>query len=273
MEQEKLEKMLRDSALSGYELPKSKEDLKSVLINLNHPYRYGISTTKLWRAAGILSGCLFVAAAFFIVIEDNEQPGPSNNLGGIWSTYTDSAKGGSSTVWPPASISCRNLFEKSSPGYGDKGYAVRITGKAGDVDGAFLGVNTFLSERSACPRCIGIDLRKYRGIRFMMKGVCGKGRLLFILPHQSQTATPDQSSCMTLTGDHDYQADITGHVKKEWIDVKLAFGKDFTQPANTPDSQQVAIETVLEDENLLQWRWYGEQNQTIDLWIDNVELF
>jgi hypothetical protein len=30
---------------------------------------------------------------------------------------------------------------------------------------------------------------------------------------------------------------------------------------------------VLEDENLIKWNWNGEENQKIDLWIDEVELF
>lgn len=272
MENKELERLLRESALSGLELPNNKEALKNVLMNLNSPYRRFVHT-KFWQTAGILFGCFFIAAAFFLVIEDNDQPGPTNNLGGIWCTYTDSAQGGSSTVWPPVSTSCQNLFVKSSPGYGDKGYAVRISGKAGSTSSAFLGVNTFLSERATCPRCIGVDLRMYKGIRFKMKGTAGKGKLFFVLPHESRLASPDHSSCITLTEYHDYQADITHHMKKDWTDVKLVFRKDFSQPSSTTPSQKVGIETVLEDENLIKWRWNGEQNETIDLWIDNVELF
>lgn len=272
MEREEIEKMLRESVPTGLHLPRSKDALKNVFMNLSRPYRRRLHT-RLLQTAGVLSGCFSVVAAFFLVIENNDQPGPTNNLGGIWSTYTDSAQGGSSVIWPPVSISCQNLFEKSSPGYGDRGYAVRIKGTAGKTESAYLGVSTYLSERAACPRCIGIDLRMYSGIRFKMKGIAGKGKLFFVLPHESRIATPDHSSCKTLTGYHDYQADITGYVKNNWTDVKLVFRKDFNQPDETLDSQKVDIESVLEDENKIQWRWNGEQNQKIDLWIDNVELF
>lgn len=267
-----IEKMLSQSALSEYELPENKKTLKNVLINLNCRHRKKIRT-RLLQTAGVLSGCFSVVLAFFLVIENNNQPGPANNLGGVWSTFSDSSQGGSSTVWPPVSTSCQNLFEKSSPGYGNKGYAVRIKGKTGTTGTPFLGVNTYLSPRASCPRCIGIDLRMYRGIRFKMKGTAGKGNLFFILPHESRKALPDHSSCVNLTDYHDYQTEITRFVKNEWTDVKLFFRKDFKQPSGTPDSLKVKIETVLEDENKIQWRWIGKQKQRIDLWIDNVELF
>jgi hypothetical protein len=106
-----------------------------------------------------------------------------------------------------------------------------------------------------------------------MKGTLGQGKLTFILPHESETASPDRSTCLTLTEYHDYQADITGIVKDNWTDVKLVFRKDFSQPQSTPPSQHVDIESVLEDENLIKWNWNGEENQKIDLWIDEVELF
>lgn len=273
MDYQEIEKILKESALQDTELPQSKEALKNVFVSLNRSCRHkGFS--GIWKLAAFASGSLFIAAVFIVlVIEDNNQAGPTNNLGGVWSTFTDSSHGGSSKVWPPASNSCENLFVKSSPGFGDKGYAVRIKGTAGDNDSAFLGVSTFLSERASCPRCIGIDLRRYKGIRFKIKGESGRGNLLFVLPHQSREALSDRSSCISLTGYHDYQTDITGLLNEKWTDVKLVFRRDFRQPSGTPDSCKVNVEAVLEDENLIQWLWKGEKNQTIDLWIDNVELF
>jgi hypothetical protein len=269
MENKGLEKLLRGSAIPRAVLPQGKEALKNALMNLNRPYRRW-QKVKLWSISGILLGCFCIAAAFFLVVEDNDQPGPTNNLGGIWSTFTDSAQGGNSTVWPPTSTSCQNLFVKSAPGYGGKGYAVRIKGTTGIAEGAFLGVNTYLSQNASCPHCMGIDLRMYKGIRFKMKGTIERGKLFFVLPHESRTPTPDRSSCMTLTGYNDYQADITDLVKDNWTDVKLVFGKDFSRPV--PSSQKLNIETVLEDENLIKWKWNGEKNQKIDLWIDDVEF-
>jgi hypothetical protein len=207
------------------------------------------------------------------MVEDSNLPGSSNNLGGVWCTFTDSSNGGTSTVWPPVSSSCENHFVKSAPGYGDKGYAVRIKGTAGTTSDAFLGVNTYLSDKSACPRCIGIDLRIYKGIQFKMKGTIGQGRLFFVLPHESNEASQDRSSCMTLTGNNDYQADITGLVKNNWMNVKLIFRKDFRRTVAISPLQKIDIKTVLADEKLIKWKWYGEKNQKLDLWIDEVELF
>jgi hypothetical protein len=272
MEDKEIEKLLKESAFSGSILPDNKESIRNVLTNIKHPYRR-YRNVRLWSIAVILSGVLLTAAALFLVVEDNEQPGPTNNLGGIWSTYTDSSEGGSSKVWPPVSSSCQNLFVKSAPGFGGKGYAVRITGTTGTNASPFLGVKTYLSERAACPRCIGIDLRGYKGIRFKMKGTFGQGRLFFILPHESRTVSPDRTHCLTLTGYNDYQVDITGFVKDDWKLVSLVFRKDFSQPLNTPPSQRVDIEKVIEDENQIMWKWVGEKERQIDLWIDDVELF
>jgi len=269
MEINEIKKLLRDSAIPEAALPQNKECLKNTLINLHsrrHHHRIG-----LWSISGILLGCFCIAAAFFLVIEDNNQPGPANNLGGIWCTFTDSAEGGTSNVWPPVSSSCENLFIKSAPGYGDKGYAIRIKGTTGSTDDAFLGVSTYLSVKASCPYCIGIDLRKYKGISFKMKGKIERGRLYFVLPHESRISSPDRRSCLSLTGNNDFQADITGLVKDYWVDVKLFFRKDFSRPFQS--SQKLNIETVLEDEKLIKWMWNGEKNQKIDLWIDEVQLF
>ncbi len=272
MENEELERLLRDSAFCGSILSGNKESLKNILMNLKRPYQRK-RNIRVWKFASAFSVCLFIAAAFFLVVEDNNQPGPANNLGGIWSTYSDSADGGKSIVWPPVSTSCQNLFVKSAPGYGGKGYAVRITGKTGGTADAFLGVYTYLSQRASCPQCIGIDIRPYKGIRFKMKGKAGSGKLFFILPHESRTPSPDRNSCMTLTGYNDYQTDITGLIKDDWTDVKLVFRKDFSQPSSTLPDQKVDVETVLEDQNLIKWKWAGGNDQDIDLWIDEIELY
>jgi hypothetical protein len=272
MENSKLEKLLRDSAIADASLPQNKESLKNVLLNLDQLYG-GSRRRRWWGIPVVLLGCLGMAGAFFLVVENNDQPGPTNNLGGIWCTYADSSTGGNSTVWPPASSSCQNYFVKSAPGYGGKGYAVRIKGTTGTTGGAYLGVSTFLSEKAACPYCIGVDLRRYRGIRYKMKGTIQRGRLLLVLPHESRTPSPDRSSCMTLTGGNDYQADISDRVKGDWADVELVFRKDFSRPSTAPASQKLDIETVLEDENMIKWKWTGGNNQKIDLWIDEVELF
>jgi hypothetical protein len=272
MNNDELESLIRDSAIPDSHLPENREMLRNVLVNL-HNHRQKRFSLRLWIMPAILLGCFCVTTALYMIVEDNNQSGPVNNLGGVWSTFTDSILGGTSMVWPPVSTSCENLFVKSAPGYGGKGYAVRIKGTTGTGDSAFLGVNTYLSEKASCPRCIGIDLRKYSGISFKMKGDVGKGRLLFILPHESNRSSADNSTCMTLTGYNDYQADITAKVRDEWTTVKLLFRKDFNRPIAVKPSEKVKIESVLEDEKMIKWKWSGEEKQKIDLWIDDVELF
>lgn len=272
MDNDELAALIRDSAIPDTQLPENRDILRNVLFNL-HTCRQKRFFLRSWIVPAILLGCFCVTTALYMIVEDNNQSGPVNNLGGVWCTFTDSTRGGTSKVWPAVSTSCENLFVKSAPGYGGKGYAVRIKGTAGTGDSAFLGVNSYLSEKASCPRCIGIDLRKYRGISFKMKGSAGAGRLLFILPHESNRASADNTSCMTLTGYNDYQADITAKVRDEWTTVKLVFRKDFQRPIAAAPSENVDIESVLEDEKLIKWKWGGKNNQKVDLWIDDVELF
>jgi len=270
-----IEKLFSDASLSTMDLPRNKEAIKNMVLHLGYRKSTpGRRQAMYGKIAFFITGCISLAAiGLFLNIEDNEIPGYTNALGGIWSTYSDSLSGGTSTVWPPVSSMCQNNFIKSTPGYGNKGYAVQIKGVAGTSDSSFLGVKTFLSERAACPRCVGIDVSMYKGIRFKMKGRAGSGTLHFMLPHLSKLPSADMASCQSITNSHDYQTPLTGKITQDWTEVKLAFKRDFSQPDKTPVESRVNIRDVLENASCIQWHWIGIPGQSIELWIDDVELY
>jgi len=261
------EKDFKKARLENVTIPQNREFLRNALINSAEAKKksfFSFLPVKIGAAAFAV-----VLAAVFMVVEDNNNPGQTNNLGGVWSTYDDSAAGNNSVVWPQAPKGCENLFEKSAPGFGGKGYAVRITGTAGNKENNFLGVNTYLSEHASCPRCTGINISMYNGVRFKIKGNIGKGGLCFILPHESGEPDENKQFCRSLTGNNDYKADISRFVKNEWSDVKLDFKKSFKQP----DGETVKIEKVLENANRIKWQWNGGSGEKLDLWIDEIKFY
>ncbi len=217
---------------------------------------------------------LILAAAAFVTfnIEDNSKSEKTNNLGGIWCTYKDAVYGSSSVIWPPVPKECENLFMKSSPGYGNKGYAVRITGVAGTLQDN-IGVQTFLVPYESCPKCIGIDISRFKGVRFMLKGSMSNGKLVFIIPYENQETEKTGKKCISMTGGADYEADITEYMKGKWKEVKLDFRKDFKQPFWTETKNIFDIEKVLLNVNAFRWRIKEAQNAEFDIWIDDLQLY
>lgn len=226
-----------------------------------------------YAALMVLALSAGIMAAFFLKIETGDSPGLSNNLGGVWCTYSDTGDGGYSQVWPPASTKQENNFTKSSPGYGDKGYAVRITGTTGAKLGwDYIGVLTFLSPQASCPSCEGVDISAYRGIRFMIKGSAGSGRLYFVLPYESREYDRGRNTCQTLTKYADYETDITSKIGKNWSKVEIDFRRDLKQPSWSGSGDIVDIEKVLKDARLIKWHYKGS-SAAADIWIDEMEFY
>jgi|DewCreStandDraft_4_1066084.scaffolds.fasta_scaffold03311_8 hypothetical protein len=219
---------------------------------------------------------IIVTAAIniYMRIDYNNKRTSINELGGIWCTYDDHYNGGTSIVWPPASKKGENNFIKSAPGYNNKGYAVRITGVTGTKFGwDFIGVNTFLSPRSTCPECVGIDLSRFKGIKFKTKGVVEAGEVKFILPYEARAVDNSRGICKNLTGYGDYEADITKYISPQWKEVKIIFRKDLKQPLWVSKEKRIDIERVLSDAKLFKWQYSKGEGHKIDLWIDDIELF
>ncbi len=214
------------------------------------------------------------AVSVYMKLDYNNKQGKINELGGIWCTYDDHYYGGDSIVWPPASTKGENSFVKSAPGFKDRGYAVRITGVAGTkLKGDFIGVNTFLSSRSTCPECIGIDLTGFKGIKFKIKGKVEAGEVKFILPYEARVIDEARGICKNLTSYGDYEADITRVITPQWKEVKLYFRKDLKQPDWVAKEKRIDIEKVLSDAKLIKWQYSNGQGHKIDLWIDDIEFF
>ena len=255
------------------ELPKNMAFIKQVLIKK----AAGRLRRKAFniKFAPVFGALLAVAAVgFYMKVDYNNTNSQRNELGGIWCTYDDRAQGGTSEVWPPASTSCENLFVKSEPGFGNRGYAVRITGTAGTKLGYdFIGVNTFLSEYSTCPRCNGINLRKFRGIEFKIKGTVEAGSVMFILPYEGTETDKMLNTCKSLTDYADYETDITDSITPEWKTVRIDFKKDLKQPDWAKKENLAAIDEVLADANLIKWQYKGGKGRKVDIWIDDLQLY
>jgi hypothetical protein len=214
------------------------------------------------------------AAAYYMRIDYNYTSSSVNELGGVWCTYNDSWQGGNSVVWPPASNSGENSFVKSSPGCTGKGYAIRITGTAGTKLGDdYIGVTAFLSPHSTCPECVGIDLSKFSGIEFMIKGSVTAGNVVFMLPHESRQIDASRGICRSLTSYADYGTDITKYITPRWKKVKINFRKDLRQPAGTKPEYLVSIEDVLSDANIIKWQYMNGNGHRVDIWIDRLDFY
>lgn len=270
MEEKDLIKKLEKAGEHGISMPRNKAVLEVALMqeaSKKHPLALRLIPVYM---------VIFAAAAVsvYMKVDYNNEEGKVNDLGGIWCTYNDSYEGGNSVVWPPASTKGENSFVKSAPGSEGRGYAIRITGVAGTKLGwDFIGVNTFLSPHATCPECAGIDLTRFTGVKFKIKGKVETGEVKFVLPHEARAVDNTRGICRTLTGYADYEADITKFITPEWKQVKLIFRKDFKQPPWAKPQDQVNIEKVLSDANLIKWQYSKGNGHRVDIWIDKLEFY
>lgn len=268
MEDNDLIKKLESAGRMDISMPANKSAMKTVLIE-----KAAKKSGFLMRLIPIAAYVLAAAVSVYMTVESGSIRGSVNDLGGIWCTYDDHYQGGTSSVWPPASTADENNFVKSSPGSGGKGYAIRITGTVGAKLGwDYIGVNTFLSPHSTCPECVGIDLTRFTGVKFKIKGNVEAGTAKFIMPHEARAADKTRGICKTLTGYADYETDITKHISPNWRDVKINFRKDLKQPAWAKPGDKVDIETVLSDANIVKWHFSGA-GRRVDVWIDKLEFY
>jgi hypothetical protein len=219
----------------------------------------------------------FAVAVMTAYVVDNMDSGSKfNRQGGMWSTYSDSQEGGDSVVWPPEPPAAGNGFIMSSPGYGSSKYAVHVTGKTGSKFGLnynYLGFLVRFSSDTQCPVCKGVDISKYSGIRFKIKGSLPSGRLSFILPYESGECDTQKTTCKSLTDYADFEKDITVQVTDEWTTVVIDFRSALKQPSWTPSKSAVKIEKVLQNVHLFKWQYENGNGSLADIWLAQVELF
>ncbi len=266
-------KKIEDAALDDITMPKNKAYIKKALVlKSKKQAKKTVLAIKLIPAFAVVLA--IAAVSSYMIIDYNNTDTKFNELGGIWCTYDDHYYGGDSTVWPPASTKGENNFVKSSPGSSGKGYAIRITGTAGTkLKYDFIGVNTFLSPHATCPECIGIDLSRFTGIKFKIKGKVEGGRVVFILPHEARVIDKSRGICKSLTSYADYEADITKNITPDWKEVKINFRKDLKQPDWVKPDERFDIEKVLSDANLIKWEYENGDGHKVDIWIDKLEFY
>jgi hypothetical protein len=270
MEEKDLIKKMENAGKREILMPKNKAALKTALIEK--------AAGKMPLAMRLAPIFVFVLAAaavsVYMTIESGSSQGSVNDLGGIWCTYDDHYQGGTSTVWPPASTKGENSFVKSAPGSSGKGYAIRITGVAGTKLGYdYFGVNTFLSPHATCPECTGIDLTRFTGVKFKIKGSLETGEVVFVLPYEAKPVDGSSGICRSLTSYGDYEADITRQITPGWKEVKLVFRKDLKQPTWVKPGERVDIEKVLGSANMIKWTYRGGNGHKVDIWIDKLEFY
>ena len=278
MEEKDLIEKLNRAKLAGIKGETGKQVLKNAL------FKYAVSRASVKKpdfihryAAALSIAAVFAFTAVTIFVVDNMDDGDKfNKNGGVWSTYSDGHQGGNSYVWPPEFNAPGEGFIMSKPGYGNTGWAVRITGTTGNNLGYnynYIGVVVRFDKKSQCPECQGSDISKYNGIRFKIKGNTAGGGVSFILPHESNKCVKERMTCESLTNYADYEKDITLSISGEWNEVTIVFRADLKQPDWAGRKYAADIEDVLKNVHLFKWQHKNGNGSPVEIWIDDVELF
>jgi len=276
MEEKDIIDKLKKARLPLFSLKATGKNVKKVIIGVESKKEiiYIPEYLKILTAAA--AGLFFLTMATYYVVDNMDKGNNFNKNGGVWSTYSDEQEGGNSMVWPPPASVTGNDFIMSKPGFAGEKYAVRVTGVTGTKLGLnynYFGVVNRFSSDSSCPKCIGVNIEKYNGIMFRIKGKITSGKLYFILPYEGSDCLPERLTCKSLTNYADYEKDITEEVKADWTMVVIDFRKDLIQPYWTPNNAVVPIDKVLENVHLFKWQFKNGDGQVVDFWIDNVRLF
>ena len=275
MDEKDVIKKLSEAKLDGIQMPARKSALKNALINAAVK-KGGAPVFSVKKLSPVLIGLLAVAGAALYVVDNFDDGDKFNKNGGVWSTYSDAQENGDSHVWPDAGHTVSENFIMSQPGTGGTGFAARITGYTGAAFGLnynYLGVVVRFSEKSSCPTCEGVDVKKYSGIKFSVKGKLEGGQLHFILPYESGECVADRKTCKSLTNYADFENDITARVHEDWSTVIINFRTDLKQPGWTPKDSEAVIEKVLANVHLFKWQYKNGSGKVMDLWIDDLVLF
>jgi hypothetical protein len=278
MEEKDLIEKLNRAKLAGIKGETGKQFLKNAL------FKYAVSRASVKKpdfihryAAALSIAAVFAFTAVTVFVVDNMDDGDKfNRNGGVWSTYSDGHQGGNSYVWPPEFNAPGEGFIMSKPGYGNTGWAVRITGTTGNNLGYnynYIGVVVRFDKKSQCPECQGSDISKYNGIRFKIKGNTAGGGVNFILPHESNKCVKERMTCESLTNYADYEKDITSSISGEWNEVTIVFRADLKQPDWAGRKYAADIEDVLKNVHLFKWQHKNGNGSPVEIWIDDVELF
>ncbi len=271
MTENHIEAMLQQARPADVAIPANREAIRAIVARAaDRKIRSRRPAIRPFFAVGVTVGAV-LGAVFVLLIKDADaRPEPADNLGGVWRTYTDNRSNGA-VVWPPSSEDGRNNFVKSAPGFGGSGYAVRFKGTVdGGDDSGFIGVSTFLGPQCSNEACAGVDLRKYRRIRFKMRGSVRGGPLLLIIAGDEAGASHNVDGAQSLSPE--FEVDITDLMTDEWRTVTLDLRDDFSRSVTRLGERVTGIESVLSDAHQVKWHVRGGKRAQADVWIDNLEF-
>jgi hypothetical protein len=216
-------------------------------------------------AAVVLAAAAVLFAAEKFVVEDGSSAKNPAACGGWWYTYNDADSGGDSVVEPSP-----QKFEKVRDG---KVFVEKMKGTAGNKLGwDFVGMGVTLSDKAGCPGgAVPVDLTKYTTLSFKVKGEISGGRLTVNIPYSESKCEEGKNATKSLTDWADYEVGISPKVKKDWTTVKLDLRKDFKQPKWA--KKNVSLDDVLKNAHNINWSFSSPDGDTIEVEINDVELY
>jgi hypothetical protein len=298
MSKNSIENMLKNAGLSDIKTEHNNKAIKNILtlaVMQKRPkqkniiktvFAVGFSLGFIIGTAGILAikssntaiqqttNSISIAA---VDIHDvNMHTGPdqiADDLGTLWCTCSDTKENGISDVWPPPSTLVQNNFIKSSPGYGEKGYAIRFKGRAGKKDKTgTIGVSALLGPPCRGPDCTGVNIKSYKKIRFKIKGNLTGGKLVLLIARGDSSVPPQVSACITPSTPIAVEANLTNYVGPKWRTVTLNLRNDFNMKANGDRTKETNPDNVLANARLVKWYVRDGRGDKVDIWIDELEF-
>lgn len=202
---------------------------------------------------------------------DNANAIPAEEGGpGYWYTYDDLAapNNGDSIVWPMSENAFKKYnypapfptFEMTTPGNGGTGYCARISGVVTTTfQYGFVGMGVNLLSVNPDQSKKPVDISGLTGIRFYTKGDGKTYRVK--LPSQ-------HPGFVSKDADNHYGREFVAAASWTQIDILLS---DFTQEPYWGHS--VSRTDALKMVDGIQFQTVGQPHTSIDLYVDNIELY
>ena len=272
MNRDNLEKELRNAGLLQIDLHGNRTAIRGALASSivqdrkRHP-----SVFKYLFPVGLTAG-FGLGVMFMLSLRPTENVAVADDLGTLWCTYVDTTDH-DAVIWPPYSTDRANNFQKSAPGYGDSGYAIRFKGEVGRHEKkGYMGVAAFLGAPCLSGDCDGADIQKFRKIRFKMKGRLSGGELVLLI---SDSKRREKGSGVFVADEAGpaYEAKITDLISNDWRTVTLDLRDDFSPPSKVAGDALPDIEEVLADARQVKWHVRNGKRAVADVWIDELEFY
>jgi hypothetical protein len=272
MNRDNLEIELKKAGLLPTDLQRSRTAVRGALLDfVARDRKRKPSVLKFLFLVGLTTGFV-LGVMFMVALRSSENARIADDLGTVWCTYIDTTDD-DAAIWPPHSTDHANNFVKSAPGYGDVGYAIRFKGQVGRHDqNGYMGVAAFLGRPCMGGDCGGVDIHRFKKIRFKMKGRLSGGELVLLI---SNRKSREKASVFSVNGGSElaYEAKITDLVAEEWRIVTLDLRQDFSRPKKSAGEKLPDIEEVLADARQVKWHVRNGKRAVADVWIDELEFY